>query len=191
MLDQITELVLASKQIPLWVIVALLTIAPNLPIPSILITTVCGTALALRFGVFPAIVICTLGYAIAFTWVYVLKKYIPLKIINWIQSKISKLRLKPTSSGWATTAVVRNLPGVPLCVQTYVLLLLNVPFYPYFSVSCIMQLIGVTTFLLIGKSAMQFIGQPWMLALIFVAILLVILTIQVAKRRLKFPAINS
>lgn len=118
------------------VFVSLMCILPLAGFPIAAFYLFAGTA----FPWWQAILLCSFSLAINISIAYPLsKKLLAVPLIHILSRFRKKLPLLTGENQFRVTFLVRSVPGVPFCLQNYLLPLLGVRFTPYLLISWSIQ----------------------------------------------------
>lgn len=150
------------------VFICLMCILPLAGFPIAVFYLFAGTA----FPWWQATVFCSLSLALNISIAYPIAQKLLATPLNHILSRFrGKLPNITEENQFRITFLVRSVPGVPFCVQNYLLPLLGVRFAPYLLISWSIQTVFAT-----GMAAVpQLVSKAgWISAITFLAIFLLL-----------------
>jgi uncharacterized membrane protein YdjX (TVP38/TMEM64 family) len=176
LLQMILDAIGTAHPVMLFLALALL---PLVGVP----TSVLWIAAGVRLGTLSAFALCAVALLVNFTAGYWLARCaLRLPVIRWLERRGWRIPQVPASDETLAILILRVTPGIPLCVQNYLLGLARVKFGRYLLLSMPAQAAYALAFVWFGDSLAS--NAVWHLLLALAALAGVSLLISLLRRRL-------
>lgn len=164
-----------------WLLFAALVILPAFGFPASPLLLLAGATWGTSWK---GCGIAIAGAALNITWTYLAAAGPARRLVGRaLGTRWDRWRDMDRSNLYRLTFLLRITPGLPLCVQNYVLGLLAVPFIPYLLISVPLNAVLVVGFVLTGGSIFE--GKAGTAILGITVLVVAVLVIQLLRSRLR------
>jgi uncharacterized membrane protein YdjX (TVP38/TMEM64 family) len=153
LVERIMTVVRGAGPLAFFTAMALL---PALGAPMLAFTLTVGSLFAERMGMTTVVMLSLVANVVNFVVTYFLARRVLRPPLEWLIARLG-YKLPQIEAGDASdlAIILRVTPGIPLCVQNYLLGLANVPFGKYLMWSCILSLPQTAGFVLFGDALLH------------------------------------
>jgi uncharacterized membrane protein YdjX (TVP38/TMEM64 family) len=156
-----------------------MALLPAVGFPILPFTLAAGPVFGPTLGVGGVIACSVLAVAVNVTLTYVLASTLLRSLLEKLMARLGYRLPDPRrDNAWGFIAFVRLAPGLPFCVQSYLLGLMRLRFGPYFVVSTLVPAAYITGTVLAGDALVQgdkqrALGAAAVVALVAVTVFLI------------------
>lgn len=173
------------RSAPLGLVFLGLCVLPIFPIPSTGLILIAGICFSERMSPLMACFFCFLALAISFFWSYVFYSWVGS--VGFLHRLLKRTSLDErifALGHWNLAFLVRFLPAVPLFLQTALLGVSRISFFPYFVASLSAQALTIPILVFGGKAMFDWVSSPWIVVSIFLLVVGLLKLVSFLSKRL-------